>query len=127
MDNQLCSEAACTHCHSIKTEPATPPPRADAVPIEGSVVLITGANRGIGKALVDAFLKHGAKKIYAAVRDITRYRAFSNEENDETIIPVYIDLSKPETITAGYEACCAPDHASVIQERAWTSPIWYRP
>ena len=38
-----------------------------------------------------------------------------------------VDCAKPETITAGYEACCAPEHEPVIQERAWTSPIWYRP
>ena len=38
-----------------------------------------------------------------------------------------VDCAKPETVTAGYEACCAPEHEPVIQERAWTSPIWYRP
>jgi len=31
------------------------------------------------------------------------------------------------TITAGYENCCRPDHKRVVQERAWTSPIWYSP
>jgi len=33
----------------------------------------------------------------------------------------------PASIGEGFEACCAPDHRPVIQERAWTSPIWYRP
>jgi len=39
------------------------------VKIKGRTVLVTGANRGIGKALTEGFLEHGAKKVYAGVRD----------------------------------------------------------
>lgn len=35
--------------------------------------------------------------------------------------------SDPATVTRGHEGCCAPEHRPVIQERAWTSPVWYRP
>ncbi|OPA84659.1 short-chain dehydrogenase [Pseudomonas fluorescens] len=37
--------------------------------IRGKVVLVTGANRGLGKAFVIAALEAGAAKVYAAARD----------------------------------------------------------
>jgi NAD(P)-dependent dehydrogenase (short-subunit alcohol dehydrogenase family) len=40
------------------------------VAIEGKVILITGANRGIGKALASKALELGAKKVYATAREI---------------------------------------------------------
>ena len=36
--------------------------------IENKTILITGANRGIGRALVDEALRRGAKKVYAGTR-----------------------------------------------------------
>ena len=38
--------------------------------IEGCVALVTGANRGIGKAIVEALLQQGAKKVYAGARKV---------------------------------------------------------
>ena len=38
-----------------------------------------------------------------------------------------VDCSRSETIGKGFEGCCAPEHRPLVQERAWTSPIWYRP
>lgn len=41
----------------------------DIMEIKGSVALVTGANRGIGRRYVDALLERGAAKVYAAVRN----------------------------------------------------------
>lgn len=38
--------------------------------IKNSVALVSGANRGIGRAFVDALLERGASRIYAAARDL---------------------------------------------------------
>jgi hypothetical protein len=38
-----------------------------------------------------------------------------------------VDCARPETVGEGYEGCCAAEHRPVIQERAWSSAIWYSP
>ncbi|QFU75659.1 DUF3604 domain-containing protein [Halioglobus maricola] len=38
-----------------------------------------------------------------------------------------VNCNEADTITEGYEGCCAAEHRPVIQERAWSSPIWFTP
>jgi len=40
--------------------------------ITGSTAVVTGANRGLGRALVDALLERDAARIYAGARDPRR-------------------------------------------------------
>src|SRR4026207_2094998 len=39
--------------------------------LSGKTALVTGANRGIGEAIVDALVAAGVKKVYAAARNIS--------------------------------------------------------
>ncbi len=54
-------------------------------------VLITGANRGIGRALVEEALGRGAKRVYAATR-----QPFAH--SDERVTPVTLDVTNAEQI-----------------------------
>src|SRR5260221_12485360 len=39
--------------------------------LSGKTALVTGANRGIGEAIVDALVAAGVRKVYAAARSIS--------------------------------------------------------
>ncbi len=67
--------------------------------IKDSIALVTGANRGIGRSLVDALLNMGAKKIYATARDIAALDELKTAEG-ERIVAVRLDVTKPEMIDA---------------------------
>lgn len=59
------------------------------------VVLITGANRGIGKSLVKALLKNDVKKIYATSRDLRQMPTF----DDNRVFPIALDITSYDDIT----------------------------
>jgi NAD(P)-dependent dehydrogenase (short-subunit alcohol dehydrogenase family) len=59
--------------------------------IENATVLITGANRGIGRALVNEALRRGAKRIYAGTR-----RPLENADNRVT--PLTLDVTSASQI-----------------------------
>lgn len=65
--------------------------------IQNKTVLVTGANRGIGKAIVETVLDHGAAKVYAAVRTLESAQPLVEKYGDK-VVPVELDLSNPKTI-----------------------------
>jgi NAD(P)-dependent dehydrogenase (short-subunit alcohol dehydrogenase family) len=57
-----------------------------------TTALVTGANRGLGRALVDALLDRGATRIYAAARDPRAVLV------DDRIVAVALDLTDDKSI-----------------------------
>jgi NAD(P)-dependent dehydrogenase (short-subunit alcohol dehydrogenase family) len=66
--------------------------------IDGKIVLITGANRGIGRVFVDSFIRHGAARVYAAVRRLNSAAPLVEAYGDK-VVPIQIDLTAPRSIT----------------------------
>ncbi|WP_096086460.1 SDR family oxidoreductase [Agaribacterium haliotis] len=67
--------------------------------IEGKVALVTGANRGIGKAIVESLIAHGAKKVYLAVRNPETTLELSQRYGDK-VLALQFDASDEQSFTA---------------------------
>ena len=64
--------------------------------IEDKSVLITGANRGIGRALVNEALRRGAKRVYAGTRTGLQIA-------DERVTPLTLDVTNAAQIQQAVE------------------------
>ena len=61
--------------------------------IKNSVVLVTGGNRGLGKAFVEEALARGAAKVYAGARD-------PRTVTTPGAVPLALDVTDPDSVTA---------------------------
>jgi NAD(P)-dependent dehydrogenase (short-subunit alcohol dehydrogenase family) len=66
--------------------------------IRNAVVLVTGANRGLGRAFVDELRAAGVRKVYAAARDPSTITVQGVER-------VKLDVTRPEDIDAAGRRC----------------------
>jgi NAD(P)-dependent dehydrogenase (short-subunit alcohol dehydrogenase family) len=69
---------------------------AKATTIEGKAVLVTGANRGLGQALVEEALRRGATRVYAGTR-----RPWVH--SDERVTQLSLDVTDPAEIQRAAE------------------------
>lgn len=63
---------------------------------KNKIVFVSGANRGIGKALIEDLLKRDVQKIYAGTRDKNQLPEF----NDLRVIPITLDITNEDQIKA---------------------------
>ena len=64
--------------------------------VKESVVLVTGANGGIGRAFVQELLTRGAAKIYLGARDIASVQPLLAAS--DRLVPLTLDITKPDQV-----------------------------
>ena len=67
------------------------------ISIKDKVALVSGSNRGIGKAITEALLENGAKKVYAGARNVESLNELKAKYG-ERLVPVELDVTKDATI-----------------------------
>ncbi|NUR99004.1 MAG: SDR family oxidoreductase [Kribbellaceae bacterium] len=84
--------------------------------LEGAVVLVTGGQRGIGKAIVDDLLTRGVAKVYATARS-------PKPSDDPRVVPLPLEVTDQASIDA--LAAAAPDVTVLINNAGASSPGSY--
>ncbi len=89
--------------------------------LAGSVALVTGANRGLGRAFVDALLQAGVSRIHAAARDPA-----SVDRSDPRIEPLRLDVTRPDDVEAAAatlrDVSIVVNNAGIIRGSGLLSP-----
>jgi NAD(P)-dependent dehydrogenase (short-subunit alcohol dehydrogenase family) len=73
-------------------------PESDMTQLVDQTVLVTGANRGIGREFVRQLLDRGVAKVYAAARDPRTIVA-----GDPRVVPLQLDVTDAASITRAAE------------------------
>ncbi|MER9232589.1 SDR family NAD(P)-dependent oxidoreductase [Mesorhizobium sp. M0622] len=81
--------------------------------IEGTTILVTGANRGIGRALVEEALSRGAKRVFAATRKPLAH-------SDRRVTSLAMDVTNAAQIREAVEKIDALD---ILINNAGVSPF----
>lgn len=75
------------------------------VEVQNSVAVVTGGQRGVGKAIVDELLRRGAAKVYATARA-------PKPSDDPRVVSVALDVTDADSVAA--VSAAAPDAQIVV-------------
>ena len=98
--------------------------------LRGAVAVVTGAARGIGKAIAEAFAAQGARvALVDVLEDQLEQTALELREAGRTVLPIVTDITAPdqvEQMAAQVEAALGP--ADILVNNAGTfsviAPVW---
>lgn len=89
--------------------------------LSNKIVLVSGANRGIGAAVVRELLKAGVAKVYAGARNPKSLPDFG----DKRVVPLQLDVTSDTSVNAAAEAAKDVDvlvnNAGTAAFSDWTS------
>src|ERR1700740_954885 len=80
-----------------------------AMKIDGSVALVTGANRGLGRAYARELVRRGAARVYGAARQPVQV-------TEPGVTPVALDITDPDRVAAVAKECA---DVSLLVNNAW--------
>lgn len=81
---------------------------------EGKIALVSGANRGIGKAIVVELINQGAQKVYAGARSLDSLKALTDAYGDK-IIPIQLDVTNTASVN---QVGASIDHLDILVNNA---------
>ena len=67
------------------------------ISIKDSIAIVSGANRGIGKAITEELLIRGIKKVYAGARK-TESLAALQEKYGDRLVPLQLDVTNQTSV-----------------------------
>ncbi|HTK05535.1 MAG TPA: SDR family oxidoreductase [Ktedonobacteraceae bacterium] len=64
--------------------------------LDGKVAIVTGAGRGLGRAIAEAYLQEGASVTVTAAREQAELASLAQQSWSERVLPLLVDVTDPQ-------------------------------